>query len=62
MFFTVLFKNPRGIEAAIIMATMYLHFQKQSTFIIDLTKQKIDYIERYGEENYLAAFLGFGTS
>ena len=55
MFLTVLFKNPKGIEAAIIMATMYIHFQKQSKFIIDLTKQKIDYIERYGEENYVAS-------
>lgn len=55
MFLTVLSKNPEGIEAAIIMATMYLHFQKQTKFIIDLTKQKINDIERYGEENYVAS-------
>jgi hypothetical protein len=62
MFFTVLFKNPRGNEAAIIMATMYLHFQRQSRFIIDLTKQKIDDIERYGEEDYVASLLEPGSS
>jgi radical SAM superfamily enzyme YgiQ (UPF0313 family) len=62
MFLTVLFKNPKGIEAAIIMATMYIHFQKQSKFIIDLTKQKINDIERYGEENYVASLLEPGPS
>ena len=62
MFLTVLFKNPKGIEAAIIMATMYIHFQKQSKFIIDLTKRKIDDIERYGEEDYVASLLEPGSS
>ena len=62
MFLTVLFKNPGGIEAAIIMATMYLHFQKQSKFIIDFTKQKINDIERYGEENYVASLFEPGSS
>jgi radical SAM superfamily enzyme YgiQ (UPF0313 family) len=62
MFFTVLMKNPRGIEAAIIMATMYLHFQKQSKFVIDLTKQKINDIEGYGDENHSSVVFGPGSS
>jgi radical SAM superfamily enzyme YgiQ (UPF0313 family) len=62
MLLAVLFKNPRGIEAAIIMATMYIHFQKQSKFIIDLTRKKIDDIERYGEEHYVASLLEPGSS
>ncbi len=62
MFLTVLFKHQKAIEAAIIMATMYIHFQKQSKFIIDLTRQKIYDIERYGEENWVASLLESGSS
>jgi radical SAM superfamily enzyme YgiQ (UPF0313 family) len=52
MFFAVLLKNPRGIEAAVNMAAMFIHLHKQSKFIIDLTNRKIEYIKSQGEKHY----------
>jgi len=52
MFFTVLFKNPRAIEWGISLSVMFIHFYKHSKFIINLTNEQINYIHKYGEENY----------
>jgi hypothetical protein len=52
MFFTVIFKNPRAIEAAINLAAMFIHFHKQSKYIIELTNKEINYIESLGEMSY----------
>ena len=52
MFFTVLLKNPKAIEAAVNLAAMFMHFNKQAGFIINLTNKEIDNIESFGEEKY----------
>ena len=52
MIFTILIKNPKAIEAAVNLAAMFIHFNKQSQFIVNLTHEKIKYIQDYGEENY----------
>lgn len=52
MFFTVLIKNPKAIEPAVNLAAMFIHFQKQSRYIIDVTNEEIENVERFGEENY----------
>jgi hypothetical protein len=52
MFFTVLFKNPKAIEWGISLSAMFIHFYNHSNFVIDLTNQQIDYINKYGEEVY----------
>ena len=52
MFFNVLLKNPKALEWGISLSAMFIHFYKHSYFIIDLTNEQIDYIERFGEENY----------
>jgi radical SAM superfamily enzyme YgiQ (UPF0313 family) len=52
MIFLVLIKNIKGIEAAVNLAAMYIHFYKQSRFIVDLTRQKIKEVEEQGEEKY----------
>jgi hypothetical protein len=52
MFFTVLLKNPRAMESALSMAAIFIHLDKQSRFIINLTNDKIADIQRCGEENY----------
>ncbi len=52
MLFTVIFKNPKALEWGISLSAMFIHFYKHSNFIIDLTNEQIDYIERFGEENY----------
>jgi len=45
MLFTVLLRNPKAIEAAVSLAAMYIHFNKQTQFIIDLTNREINDIE-----------------
>jgi radical SAM superfamily enzyme YgiQ (UPF0313 family) len=52
MFFTVLLKNPKALEWAVSLSAMFIHFYKHSNFVIDLTKQQINYIEKYGEDDY----------
>lgn len=52
MLFTVLFRNPSGVEAGVTFAAMYLHLRKYIKIIIDLTNRKTEFIESYGEECY----------
>jgi len=42
----VIAKNPRAIEATINLAAMYIHFYKQSKFVVDLTNNEISLIEK----------------
>jgi len=37
----VIRRNPRGIEGAVNLAAMYVHFRKQAQYIVDLTNQEI---------------------
>jgi hypothetical protein len=57
---TVLAVNPRAAEAAISMAALYLHFGKQSEFVIAQTKREIAEIDRGGEETYNAQMIAAG--
>ena len=34
MFFIILFRNTKAIEAAVNLAAMYIHFQKQKSYIV----------------------------
>jgi radical SAM superfamily enzyme YgiQ (UPF0313 family) len=52
MLVTIIFKNPRAMEATVNLAAMFIHFHKQSKFIVDLTSKEIKYIEHYGENKY----------
>ena len=52
MFFTVLFKNPRALEWAVTLSAMFIHFYKHSNFIINLSNQQINYIDKNGEDIY----------
>jgi radical SAM superfamily enzyme YgiQ (UPF0313 family) len=52
MFFTVIFRNPKGIEAAVNLAAMFIHFRKQKEYIVSVTTQMITELERTGEEAY----------
>jgi hypothetical protein len=49
---TVISKNPRAVEAAVNLSAMFIHFHKQSKFIIDLTNNEIRSIESWGEQKY----------
>ena len=50
MLLTVLFSNPRGIEPAVNLSAMFIHFYKQSKFIIDHITREIEMLES-GQED-----------
>jgi hypothetical protein len=52
MLVIIIFKNLKAIEATVNLAAMFIHFNKQSKFIIDLTNKEIKNIENYGEYKY----------
>jgi radical SAM superfamily enzyme YgiQ (UPF0313 family) len=52
MLVTIIFKNPKAIEATVNLAAMFIHFHSQSKFIIELTIKEIKNIENYGENRY----------
>ncbi|MEI7614745.1 MAG: DUF4070 domain-containing protein, partial [Betaproteobacteria bacterium] len=41
MFFTVIFRNPKGIEPAVNLAAMFIHFTKQKSYIASVTRRLI---------------------
>jgi radical SAM superfamily enzyme YgiQ (UPF0313 family) len=58
MFFTVIFRNPKGIEAAVNLAAMFIHFQKQKEYIVSTMSHTIGELEKTGEEAYHARMMG----
>ncbi|HEY4788858.1 MAG TPA: DUF4070 domain-containing protein, partial [Bacteroidales bacterium] len=57
MFFTVLFRNPKSIEAAVNLAAMFIHFQKQKTYVVSQMKTMIQEIESEGETAFYERML-----
>ena len=57
---TVMLKNPRSMEATFNLAAMFIHFDKQAKFIVELTNQEIERIERCGEARYNQLMLQEG--
>lgn len=60
MLVIIIFKNPKAIEATVNLSAMFIHFHKQSEFIIDLTNKEIKNIEDYGESKYNQLMLKVG--
>jgi radical SAM superfamily enzyme YgiQ (UPF0313 family) len=58
MFFMVIFRNPKGIEPAINLAAMFIHFRKQKEYIVSVTNKMIAGIEHIGEEAFNEKMLG----
>jgi hypothetical protein len=58
MFFTVILRNPKGIETAVNLAAMFIHFRKQKEYCISLMKHMISEVEQTGEESYYAKMMG----
>ncbi len=52
MLLTVLLRNPRAIEQAVNLAAMFIHFDRQSRFIVETMNGKIEHIENHSEEHY----------
>jgi len=57
MFFTVILRNPKGIEAAVNLAAMFIHFQKQKEYAISIMKHTIGELEKTGEEAYYSKMM-----
>jgi hypothetical protein len=45
------------MEMAVTLAVLYMHFNRQSGSVIDVTNKKIKYIESIGEENFNQSML-----
>ncbi len=58
MLFTVLLRNPKGVETAVNLAAMFLHFRKQKEYIVTVTDQMITELEKTGEEAFNRKMLG----
>lgn len=58
LFFTIIFRNPKGIEAAVNLAAMFIHFNKQKAYIISVTNQMIANIKETGEDAFNAKMMG----
>lgn len=50
--FLVLARNPVAIDAAVNLAAMYLHFVKQSHYVIGALERAARHVRRVGEERY----------
>jgi radical SAM superfamily enzyme YgiQ (UPF0313 family) len=50
--FKVLTRNPRAVSTAVNMAAVYVHFSRQSEFVIRTLEERAEYTRSYGEENY----------
>jgi radical SAM superfamily enzyme YgiQ (UPF0313 family) len=48
----VLVRNPKALEAAISMAALYIHYARQSEFVIHALEGKAAHVEGCGEESY----------
>jgi radical SAM superfamily enzyme YgiQ (UPF0313 family) len=58
MFFTVIFRNPKGIETAVNLAAMFIHLRKQKEYGVSTMNHTIGELEKTGEEAYYARILG----
>ena len=54
----VLVTNPSALEAVVSMAALYVHYARQSEFVIHTLEHRIAEIERCGEESYNQSMMG----
>ncbi|MCX6243409.1 MAG: B12-binding domain-containing radical SAM protein [Bacteroidetes bacterium] len=52
MFFTVILRNPMGIEAAVNLAAMFIHFQKQKAYIVAATNRSVTAMANISEQEF----------
>jgi len=58
MLFTVIFRNPKGIEAAVNLAAMFIHFRKLKEYGVSTMNHTIGELEKTGEEAFYAKMMG----
>jgi hypothetical protein len=54
----MIFRNPKGVETAVNLAAMFIHFQKQKEYGVSTMNHTIRELEKTGEEAYNAIMLG----
>jgi radical SAM superfamily enzyme YgiQ (UPF0313 family) len=57
MLFTVLFRNPKGVEAAVNLAAMFIHFENQAEYGISAMNHVIEELEKTGEEAFYSRMM-----
>lgn len=62
MFFTIIVRNPMGIEAAVNLAAMFIHFQKQKAYIVSATEKSIDSLSETSEDAFNERMIGRGSA
>jgi hypothetical protein len=55
--FLVLARNPVALDAAVNLAAMYLHFAKQSYYVVCVLEKAARHVRRVGEERYNRAMV-----
>ena len=58
----VLIRNPRAVDVVVNMAAMYVHFSRQSEFVIGMQEEKVKYVRSYGEKSYNQLMVARRTS
>ncbi len=58
IFFTILFRNPKAIEASVNLAAMFIHFQKQKEYIIHAMNKMIQQFEKISEVEFYETMAG----
>ncbi len=53
----VLVTNPKALEVVVSMAALYVHYSRQSAFVIDTLEHKIAEVEHCGEDSYNRAMI-----
>ncbi|HTX88678.1 MAG TPA: B12-binding domain-containing radical SAM protein [Bacteroidales bacterium] len=60
MIATLLVRNPKGLEAAVNLATMFIHFRKQKDFIVGSAYDALTVLDGIGEAEYNAGMMDAG--
>ncbi len=58
MFFTVITRNPMGIEAGVNLAAMFIHFQKQKKYILQNITESLKEMESINEHEFNEKMTG----
>jgi len=53
----VLFRNPAAIDVVVNLAAMYLHFSKQSEYVVGALDAAAEHIRTFGEDRYNALMV-----
>ena len=55
--FQVLVRNPQAVGMAVNLAAMYIHFAKQSEFVVPMLRERAATVRRCGEDAYNARMI-----